>query len=80
MSNWYDPGDGRHVVVDGCIVERDALRIAEAIKDYDENLELLCFDGTDLSKEPFVVACRRQDGTLYPVLRAWELNDLIHHS
>ena len=42
MSNYYDPGTGNHVMVDGMIVERDALRVAEAIKEYDPNLEILC--------------------------------------
>ena len=32
--NYFDPGTGDFLVVDGNIVERDALRIAEAIKDY----------------------------------------------
>ena len=78
MSNYYDPGTGSHVIVDGMIVERDALRVAEAIKDYDPNLEVLCTtDAEDISEEPFVVAEKGKDGILRPVLRAWELNDLV---
>ena len=78
MSNYYDPGTGSHVLVDGMIVERDALRVAEAIKDYDPNLEVLCTtDAEDISEEPFVIAEKGKDGILRPVLRAWELNDLV---
>ena len=80
MSNFYDPGTGNHVVIDGQIVERDALRIAEAIRDYDDNLVLLCLDperATGISDEPFVVAERGVDGVLRPVLRAWMLDDTI---
>jgi hypothetical protein len=80
MSNYYDPGTGNHVIVDGMIVERDALRIAEAIKSYDENLEVLCVDpahAEGISEEPFVIAEKGGDGILRPVLRAWELNDLV---
>jgi hypothetical protein len=80
MSNYYDPGTGSHVIVDGMIVERDALRIAEAIKDYDPNLEILCVDPEHIegiSEEPFVIAEKGADGILRPILRAWELNDLV---
>jgi len=80
MSNYYDPGTGNHVIIDGNVVERDALRIAEAIRDYDENLVLLCLDparAEGISDEPFVVAEKGADGILRPVLRAWILDDQI---
>lgn len=80
MSNFYDPGTGRYVILDGNIVERDALRIAEAIQDYDPNLVLLCLNPErteGISDEPFVVAERGRDGVLRPVLRAWVLDDTI---
>lgn len=80
MSNYYDPGTGNHVVLDGQVVERDALRIAETIRDYDPNLVLLCLDperAEGISDEPFVIAERGKDGILRPVLRAWVLNDQI---
>lgn len=82
MSNWYDPGTGEFLIVDGAIVERDALRIAEAIKAYDENLELLCLDpnrAAGVTEEPFVVAERGPDGVLRPFLKVWELNESILH-
>ena len=80
MSNWYDPGNGNFLVVDGNIVERDALRVAEAIRDYDENLTLLCLNperAEDITDEPFIVAEKGKDGVLRPVLRAWKLDDEI---
>lgn len=67
-----------YVNVDGQIVERDALRIAEAIRDYDPNLVLLCLDPSRdhaLSDEPFVVAERDAQGILHPVLKAWILDN-----
>jgi hypothetical protein len=81
-TKWYDPGTGQFIVVDGHIVERDALRIAEAIKDYDDNLELLCLDpgrAAGISDAPFLVAERCPDGVLRPVFKAWELNDELLH-
>lgn len=68
------------VEVDGFLVQRDALRVAEAIKDYDPNLEILCLDparAESITDEPFIVAERCADGKLRPVLRAMELNDLV---
>ena len=80
MSDYYDPGTGDHVLVDGMIVERDALRIAEAIRDYDENLVVLCVDPSHvsgISEEPFVIAERDPGGVLRPVLRCWTLDDTV---
>jgi hypothetical protein len=80
MSNYYDPGTGDHVMVDGNIVERDALRIAEAIKDHDENLEVLCLDpnrAEGVSEEPFIIAERCKDGVMRPIFRCWQLDDTV---
>jgi hypothetical protein len=80
MSDFYDPGTGTHVIVDGMMVERDALRIAEAVRDYDENLVVLCLDpnlATDISEEPFVIAEKGPDGILRPVLRVWQLDENV---
>ena len=67
------------VEVDGCLVERDALRVAEAINAYDENLKLLCLDPSraeGVSDAPFVVVAKYCDrDEYYPVLRAWKLDD-----
>jgi hypothetical protein len=81
MSNYYDPGTGDYLVVDGMIVERDALAIAERLKEYDPNLELMCLDSDmnfhDLSDAPFVVCCRRPDGSLYKIFEAWSLDERV---
>lgn len=78
MSNWVDPG-GDYLLVAGQIVERDALRIAEKIRDYDENLTLLCLqpENANISDPPFVVAEHCKDGKLRIVLKAWQLDDQI---
>ncbi len=69
-----------HVLVDGCIVERDALRIAEAIKAYDPNLELLCLNRVEaIDEAPFVIAEHCKDGVLRPVFSAWKLDDTVLH-
>lgn len=75
----YDPGDGNFLVIDGHIVERDALRIAEKIKEFDPNLELLCLDPDyipDVNEAPFVV-CEYVNGVFKRVLEAWTLDDTI---
>jgi|SRR5215510_3857677 len=69
-----------YVDVDGMLVERDALRIAEAIRDYDPNLVLLCVDPNyveGVSEEPFVVAEKDSNGVLHTVLRSWTLDDTL---
>ena len=79
MSN-YDSGDGRFINVDGNLVEADALRIAEKLKEYDENLEVICLNpnaGHGLNEAPFIIAERRADGTLNKVFEAWALDDSV---
>lgn len=68
------------VEIDGNYVERDALKIAEKIKQYDPNLELLCVDpmsGPDINEAPFLVCERCEDGQLRRVFEAWQLDDRI---
>jgi len=77
---YYDPGTGQHVLIDGMVVERDALRVVEAINDYDPNLYVLCVDpqrAEGISEEPFVVVEKCSDGTCRPVMRAWTLDDTL---
>lgn len=80
MSNWFDPGTGDFLVVDGNIVERDALRVVEAIKDYDPDLEVLCLDPNQagINEAPFVICERRKtDGALVRIMEAWSLDDRV---
>jgi len=78
-TNYFDPGTGDWVVVDGQIVERDALRIAEKINEYDPNLVLMCLDDNmaDFRDAPFVLCERRPNGSLTKIFEAWELDDRI---
>ena len=53
-----------YINVDGNLVEADALRVAEAVRDYDENLCIICIDPntSDINDAPFIVAQRCPDG------------------
>lgn len=71
---------GQMVNIDGMIVELDALRVAEAIKMYDPNLEVLCLDpsrASDISEAPFVIAELCKDGILRPVFSCWALDNTV---
>lgn len=78
---YFDPGNGKFVAVDGCLVDRDCLHIAEKIQDYDPNLQLIALDPDDLhasfTSAPFMVIRHKGDGTYERVLEAWELDDRI---
>jgi hypothetical protein len=72
--------DGKNYIDMGnCLVEADALRVAQAIHDYDENLEVICLDpdlpGVKVTSAPFMVVQRMPNGTYQKVLEAWELDD-----
>lgn len=79
MSDYYDPGSGNLVMVGGHIVERDALRVAEAIKEYDPELEILCIkpEEAGVNDAPFVICHRQSDGILRRVFEAWALDDRV---
>jgi len=79
VTNWYDPGMGDLIAVDGHLVERDALHIAERIKEYDPNLEVLCLDPAmaNLNDAPFLICERLANGTLSRVFECWELDDRV---
>jgi len=77
---YFDPGHGQYVVLDGVIVERDALYIAEKINDYDPDLQLICLESEALASihdAPFLVIRDRGNGVFERVLEAWELDDRI---
>ena len=64
------------VDIDGMIVEKDCLRIAEAVKAYDENLEILCNTNCEnLSEAPYVLVEHCKDGEYRRISEFWELND-----
>src|SRR5688572_28391089 len=68
------------IEIDGILVEKDALRIAEAIKAYDENLELLCLEpdrAEGVSDDPFVLVEKCTDGQYRKIKSYWQLDDRI---
>jgi hypothetical protein len=74
--------DGKNYLdMGGVWVESDALRIAQAVKDYDDNLEVICLDPADprvkITSAPFMVIQRMANGTYQKVLEAWELDNRI---
>jgi hypothetical protein len=74
--------DGKNYLdMGGVWVQDDALRVAQAVKDYDDNLEVICLDPDDpriqITSAPFMVIQRMQNGTYQKVLEAWELDDRI---
>jgi len=75
---YFDPGNGEHVVIDGMIVEKDALRVVEALKEYDENIEVLCVrsDSGEINEAPFLI-CERVGDRLVRIMEAWQLDDRI---
>lgn len=63
---------------DGTLVERDALNIAEKIKDYDPNLSLQYLEQAEsLDQPPFRVIEHCKDGIDRVVFSAWVLDDRI---
>jgi len=76
---YFDPGDGNFLAVDGQIVERDALRIAERLQEHDPDLRVMCLDPSkaDVNDAPFVICHQRSDGTMYRIFECWELDDRV---
>ena len=77
MTHIFDPGNG-YIVVDGQIVERDALRVAEELKRYDPNLEIICLDPSqsDVNEAPFII-CEYVNGVFKRVFETWGLDDRV---
>ena len=63
------------VMVRGVAVERDALRVAEAITEYDENLRLQFVpESASVGDPPFRVIERCRDGVERVAMYAWKLD------
>lgn len=63
------------VMVQGIPVERDALRVAEAIHEYDENLRLQFVpESASMGDPPFRVIERCRDGVERVAMYAWKLD------
>ena len=78
MTQW-NPDNNRIINVEGNMVERDALMIAEKIRDYDPELSLLCLDpnNASITDAPFMVVRQLTNGEYERVLEAWQLDDRI---
>lgn len=67
------------VDIDGMIVQADCLRIAEKVKEYDENLEILC--NTDpncsISEAPYVLVEKCKDGEYRRISEFWQLDETV---
>lgn len=65
---------------DGTIMERDVLRIAERITEYDPNLVIQYLDparGGDLTDAPYRIAERCPDGMVRTVFSVWTLDESV---
>jgi len=75
-----DDGKNYHEI-GNALVEHDALRIAQAIKDYDEDLDVVCLDPYSqeikVNSAPYMVVCKMPDGTYQKVFDAWQLDDRV---
>jgi hypothetical protein len=74
--------DGKNYLdMGGVWVQDDALKVAQAVHDYDENLQVICLDpdrpGVTITSAPFMVIQRMSNGTYQKVLEAWELDDRV---
>jgi len=67
------------VMVDGAVVEKDALRIAEAVQKINPNLKVVCLDPAKagINEAPFMVVELCVDGVWRPVFSAWQLDQRI---
>lgn len=64
---------------EGVYVERDVLGVAEAIREYDENLRLkfITPENAGPTDAPYMITEKCPDGIERPVMRIWELNGSI---
>lgn len=68
------------VEIDGMLVEADCLRVAEAVKAYDENLEILCLDparASSISDAPYVLVEKCVDGQYRKIADFWKLDETV---
>lgn len=77
MTHVFDPGNG-YIVIDGQVVEKDALRIAEKLKEYDPNLEVICLDPAkaEVNDSPFII-CEYVNGVFKRIFETWTLDDRV---
>lgn len=68
-----------YVNVDGHIVERDALLVAEAINEYDPTLKVICLppEKAGINDAPFIIAQECPDGVLRRIFEVWHLDNSV---
>jgi hypothetical protein len=78
-GQYYDPGTGPFVVIDGMLVERDALNIAERVSEYDPRLAIMCADPekSGLNDAPFLLIWENNQGVWERVFEFWELDERV---
>ena len=78
MTNTLDVGN-QYVNVDGHIVERDALLVAEAINEYDPKLKVICLppEKAGINDAPFIIAHEGPDGVLRRIFEVWHLDNSV---
>lgn len=64
---------------DGVYVDRDVLGVAEAIREYDENLRLKYCppENADATDAPYIITEICPDGLERPVMKIWDLNGSV---
>jgi hypothetical protein len=72
-------GGDQFVNVDGAMVEKDALLIAERLAEYDPNLHVICLDPmkAEINDAPFIIAELCADGQMRRIFECWELNNSV---
>jgi len=78
MTTTLDVGD-RYINVEGQLVERDALMVAEAINNYDPSLRVICLDPlkAGINDAPFIIAQVCPDGVLRRIFETWQLDSSV---
>ena len=77
MTNVMDHS-GRHIAIDGHIVEVDALNIVERLMEINENLVVLAnVSEHHIAEEPYVIAELCADGRFRKVFGVWELDERV---
>lgn len=79
MTTVFNPGNNDLINVDGFLVEADALHVAEKIKEYDPNLEILCLkpEMAGFGDAPYQICHKDSNGVLRKIFDCWELDERV---
>lgn len=72
-------GTEDYVNVDGALVEKDALGVAEALAAYDENIFIFCLDPNvaGINDAPFIISELCPDGQYRRIFECWQLDKSV---